>query len=361
MHGLHLRRSGSREGFTLIELLVVVAIIALLISILLPSLSAAREQAKAVKCASNLASAGKAVATYLAQHGGTYPLSYYYASDPQGGYDINRQDVNRAFGYVHWSYQLFQNGQVQNEVFQCPSIDKGGHPRTNPGSLSENWLDDSEITDDAGAGRPSSPSDARVTDRQATFMSYTANACVMPRNKLGNVPSPGGGQRRNRFVRESEIENTGKTMLATEFNRSWKAIGTQSEGGYKVKSHRPLNPFYNPGTGYNEYGAPATVGVYQYWQDANRRDYNLEPLNRVDDPGVVQDIEDGTRSELNSVGRHHPGGDFLGGTANFLFCDGHVARKTILQTLVDRDWGRKYYGITGNNNLSQPGYEYQPR
>jgi prepilin-type N-terminal cleavage/methylation domain-containing protein/prepilin-type processing-associated H-X9-DG protein len=54
-------------GFTLIELLVVVAIIALLISILLPSLSRAKEQAKAAVCASRLRGFGQGSAVYEAR------------------------------------------------------------------------------------------------------------------------------------------------------------------------------------------------------------------------------------------------------------------------------------------------------
>jgi prepilin-type N-terminal cleavage/methylation domain-containing protein len=51
-------------GFTLIELLVVVAIIALLISILLPSLSRARELSKRLVCGSNESGMGKACKIY---------------------------------------------------------------------------------------------------------------------------------------------------------------------------------------------------------------------------------------------------------------------------------------------------------
>ncbi|MCC6359058.1 MAG: prepilin-type N-terminal cleavage/methylation domain-containing protein [Phycisphaerales bacterium] len=63
-------RSQGKPGFTLIELLVVVAIIAVLLSILLPSLVGAREQAKQVFCKANLKSQGEAAAFYRDDHKG---------------------------------------------------------------------------------------------------------------------------------------------------------------------------------------------------------------------------------------------------------------------------------------------------
>lgn len=70
------------KAFTLIELLVVVAIIALLISILLPSLSRARELSKRTVCASNLRGLGQAMYIY-AQDGDKFPVTSGYKGASQ--------------------------------------------------------------------------------------------------------------------------------------------------------------------------------------------------------------------------------------------------------------------------------------
>jgi len=65
--------SASHRGFTLIELLVVIAIIALLIGILVPSLSSARSKSRRLLCLSNERQIGIAIYGYSENFGGSIP------------------------------------------------------------------------------------------------------------------------------------------------------------------------------------------------------------------------------------------------------------------------------------------------
>ncbi len=66
------RRAAGRGGFTLIEILVVVAIIALLIAILIPSLAKARWQTKRIACSAHIHDLGTAFMMYAHGHKGDY-------------------------------------------------------------------------------------------------------------------------------------------------------------------------------------------------------------------------------------------------------------------------------------------------
>src|SRR5678816_4167528 len=81
----HPPTSTSCTGFTLVELLVVIGIIAILLAILMPSLSKAREAAKQLKCATQLRQVGQAIFAYATDNRGLTPawsVIHYYPDDP---------------------------------------------------------------------------------------------------------------------------------------------------------------------------------------------------------------------------------------------------------------------------------------
>jgi prepilin-type N-terminal cleavage/methylation domain-containing protein len=126
----------SQQGFTLVELLVVIGIIALLISILLPALNAAKERANRVKCASNLRQVGQGLMLYANDNKGAYPRTIYTPATPtqkaftgpaeddpfRNGSAVQANDVTAAL------WLLVRNADLNPEVFTCPSSNQEKDP-----------------------------------------------------------------------------------------------------------------------------------------------------------------------------------------------------------------------------------------
>ena len=123
----------GRKGFTLVELLVVIGIIALLLGILLPTLSRAREAANRIKCASQLRQLGQFAAMYSAAYNNFLPLGYisYDTYAPGNSVIWYLQKSNNVNGPVGLGY-LFSSGIIKNngsgefnkQIWYCPSMPK---------------------------------------------------------------------------------------------------------------------------------------------------------------------------------------------------------------------------------------------
>ena len=97
----------KKKGFTLIELLVVISIIALLVSILMPALSKAREQARKTVCASNLRSNALALRIYSEQNNDKLPTQ-----SPTGWW---------PWDLSYWTSDIILKNGAEPEIFYCPA------------------------------------------------------------------------------------------------------------------------------------------------------------------------------------------------------------------------------------------------
>lgn len=155
-------RSNERRGFTLIELLIVISIIALLLSVLIPSLKRSKEAAKRITCMSNLKSLTSFIQMYATDYNGKIPsgstegdyawvnhaggLAYYNLNEDPALEEEQRDAIRSG---LLWPY-----AGDSIEVYRCPTS-RLGQARSysipdsfaydNPGILSINGASESML------------------------------------------------------------------------------------------------------------------------------------------------------------------------------------------------------------------------
>jgi prepilin-type N-terminal cleavage/methylation domain-containing protein len=113
----------ARAAFTLVELLVVIGIIAVLVSILLPSLSRVRETAIITKCTSNMRQIGNMMQMYAIENKDKVPIGHFntrhhesYVISFKGSADPPETRIYPVLGH------LYHSGLMKDpEAYWCPS------------------------------------------------------------------------------------------------------------------------------------------------------------------------------------------------------------------------------------------------
>ncbi len=368
----------NRKAFTLVELLVVIGIIAVLVGILLPALSKAREQANTVKCALNLRGIGQAFQQYLTENQDTFPPSNFYTALQVNIGAGTQSPLTPGAGYTHWSALIngsakwepaedyltncYQTGQTPSlsawqlapflntaawGQYQCPSLVDGGLPPANT-YAANNELG---IQNEAGP---------TWIDIQAPRLAYTANEALCPRSYYIHAPSGFAHPvlQPYHFVRSGKVAHSGSTILAAElWGFQYDAIAkSQIDGASQVSNtRRPVSGFIAPGTLGPDYLYTSLTGIFQP-VSPTVDDMTPDPETSFQATAAAGGFPNPTTT-LDFIGRNHGrksyghvAGSIRGGwdlrTTNFLYVDGHVETKHVAETIYpNNQWGDEMYSL----------------
>jgi prepilin-type N-terminal cleavage/methylation domain-containing protein/prepilin-type processing-associated H-X9-DG protein len=288
-----------RRGFTLVELLVVIGIIAVLISILLPSLNKARQQANLVKCMANLRQIGSTLQIYAAQNKGIAPWGAVYHFETGSGW------VSSGNNSWTWRDTLsLQVGAQRSADPTAPNRCDKAHP----------MFDDVDTIPQ----RTAWGSDYRAM--------YTANFRFMPQtNSQDGARDNYAGTayfrpRKVALRRGAEIMVVwdGSQRLEDWSDGSSDALSYPLDGWQTGWGHAYVFPAFPSNSWFNGYNNRIQLG------DGSLGDNTLDGLKQANrDLGV--DSWRGPSMRFRHMNNN---------TGNFLFADGHVESRRLGEVLV---------------------------
>jgi len=294
------------RGFTLVELLVVIGIIAVLIALLLPAISRARQSSQNLKCASNLRTLGQLLVMHANDHKGYLPL----AGNIVPGTDLNGVDDSQSLGDgSKQKYVYYENTPGQYRVTALPAA-------LAPYIANQSVRDDSwqNVEADIGTGPIQDaflcPSDENTIDRtysarqwihnyaggNETYLtgwsSYGFNSEVLGWTDAGVNGTTGHSRARGKI---SIIPHPSETMLMCDTNAALEIW--------------LLAPQLSLGDVYLGTGGTAGSGVF----DLNRHRGRLNILfvdGHVDSPTILSTDATSADAPIGSAG-NSPSGDLM--------------------------------------------------
>lgn len=202
-----LSTNGPRKAFTLIEVLVVVAIIALLVAVLLPSLARARDQARLSVCLSNIRGLATGCMIYATESQGRFPGAGRYC-DWLGK---NNYDGVTKFGRTPIDGTIYKQVGRQNQLYLCPS-DPLGTRKVYYSTGYESTFHSYQLFGPVGGAKAEAIHGAHAPVNDFTRLDHTAN--MRPLNGCPLLVE-------SLYEGFSRAQDTPSGFFETKYNSSW--------------------------------------------------------------------------------------------------------------------------------------------